>query len=171
MERLFNIDPQLLHDSILMAISIFVLFIILSYVLIEPVRKILNERKEKITTDLESASNLKNEASKLKEEYELKIKNINKESEKILSESREKAIQNETKLLSEAKLKSNKIIEEAKKNSMLEYERLSESIKNEIVEVSTSIAEKIINEEIDSKKAKDLVDDSVNKLGDIKWQD
>ena len=154
-----------------MAISIFVLFIILSYVLIEPVRKILNERKEKITNDLESASNLKNEASKLKEEYELKIKNINKESEKILSDSREKAIQNETKLLSEAKLKSNKIIEEAKKNSMLEYERLSESIKNEIVEVSTSIAEKIINEEIDSKKAKDLVDDSVDKLGDIKWQD
>ena len=171
MERLFNIDPQLIHDSILMAISIFVLFIILSYVLIEPVRKILNERKEKITNDLESASNLKNEASKLKEEYELKIKNINKESEKILSDSREKAIQNETKLLSEAKLKSNKIIEEAKKNSMLEYERLSESIKNEIVEVSTSIAEKIINEEIDSKKAKDLVDDSVDKLGDIKWQD
>ena len=88
-----------------------------------------------------------------------------------MSDSREKAIQNETKLLSEAKLKSNKIIEEAKKNSMLEYERLSESIKNEIVEVSTSIAEKIINEEIDSKKAKDLVDDSVDKLGDIKWQD
>ena len=171
MERLFNIDPQLLHDSILMAISIFVLFIILSYVLIDPVRKILNQRKEKISSDLEEADSLKSEALKLKEEYELRIKNINKESEEILSKSREKALQNENKLLSDAKLKSSKIIEDAKKNAQLEQEKLYDSIKKEIVEVSSSIAEKLIDEEIDSSKAKKLVDNSVDKLGNIKWQD
>ena len=48
MSRLFDLDWQLLADSCLMIIAIFVLFLALSYFLFNPARKFLNDRKEKI---------------------------------------------------------------------------------------------------------------------------
>mgnify|MGYP001542317161 CR=1 FL=1 len=45
MSRLFDLDWQLLADSCLMIIAIFVLFLALSYFLFNPARKFLNDRK------------------------------------------------------------------------------------------------------------------------------
>ena len=55
MSRLFDLDWQLLADSSLMIIAIFFLFLILSYFLFNPARKMLNSRKEKIQNELEIA--------------------------------------------------------------------------------------------------------------------
>ena len=44
MSRLFDLDWQLLADSCLMIIAIFVLFLALSYFLFNPARKFLNDR-------------------------------------------------------------------------------------------------------------------------------
>ena len=48
MERLFDLDFQLLHDAILTAVSVFFLFMLLSYLLFNPVRDMLNKRREKL---------------------------------------------------------------------------------------------------------------------------
>ena len=53
MTRLFNLDFQLLHDTVLLAIAIFFLFLALSYLLFNPVRKMLKDRQEKIATDID----------------------------------------------------------------------------------------------------------------------
>ena len=44
MERLFDLDFQLLHDAVLLAIAVFVLFLVMSYLLFDPVRKMLQDR-------------------------------------------------------------------------------------------------------------------------------
>ena len=48
MERLFNLDPQLLHDAVLLAIAVFVMFLLLSYLLFNPARDFLKKREERI---------------------------------------------------------------------------------------------------------------------------
>ena len=55
MTRLFNLDFQLLHDTVLLAIAVFFLFLALSYLLFNPVRKMLKDRQEKIATDIDTA--------------------------------------------------------------------------------------------------------------------
>lgn len=52
MERLFDLDWQLLADSCLTIIAIFVLFWAMSYFLFNPARKMLNDRKNKIHDEL-----------------------------------------------------------------------------------------------------------------------
>ena len=96
MTRLFNLDFQLLHDTVLLAIAIFFLFLALSYLLFNPVRKMLKDRQEKIATDIDTALADKKDAAALKAEYEAKLKNIDKEAEQILSEARQKALKNES---------------------------------------------------------------------------
>ena len=55
MERLFNLDAQLLFDAVVMGLSMFLLFALLSYLLFDPVRKLLEDRKARVAADQESA--------------------------------------------------------------------------------------------------------------------
>ena len=48
MSRLFDLDWQLVADSCLTIIAVFVLFLCMSYFLFNPARKMLNSRKDKI---------------------------------------------------------------------------------------------------------------------------
>ena len=77
--RLFNLDAQLIHDAILLAIAVFVLFLLLSYLLFNPARKMLEGRKQRIADELKNAADDKETAAKLKAEYEEKLKNVDKE--------------------------------------------------------------------------------------------
>ena len=54
----------------------------------------LEDRKLKIKTDLDTAKSDKEDAAALKAEYDAKLKNIEKEAEQILSEARQKALKN-----------------------------------------------------------------------------
>ena len=56
MTRLFDLDFQLLFDSVSLGISVFFLFLIMSYFLFNPVRKLLQDRQEKIRQDIASAA-------------------------------------------------------------------------------------------------------------------
>ena len=85
MDRMFGLDWQLLADSTLTIIAVFALFAIMSYFLFNPARKMLNDRKEKIRTELEDARTNMETAQGLKEEYEGKLKNVEKEAEGIVS--------------------------------------------------------------------------------------
>ena len=103
MERLFNLDFQLLSDAVLTAISVFVLFLIASYLLFNPARDLLKKRQDKIKGDIDSAEKDKEDAAALKAEYDAKMKDIQRESEEILSEARKKAKANEAQIVAEAK--------------------------------------------------------------------
>lgn len=83
--RLFNLDPQLLHDAVLLAIAVFVMFLFLSYMLFNPAREMLKKRQDKVKNDIDSAEKSREDAAKLKEEYENRLREIHKEEDAILS--------------------------------------------------------------------------------------
>ena len=55
MTRLFDLDMQLVHDTLLMALSVGALFLALSYLLFDPVRALLADRQQRIAQELEGA--------------------------------------------------------------------------------------------------------------------
>ena len=99
-QRIFDLDPQLLHDALILAINIFILFLAGSYFLFNPVRDMLKKRQDMIEADIENAKKDKEEAALLKSEYDDKLKNVDKEADKILADARKKAmLREEPKLL------------------------------------------------------------------------
>ena len=46
--RIFGLDPQLVFQVAFQMLAIFILFLAASYLLLDPVRKILNDRKERV---------------------------------------------------------------------------------------------------------------------------
>ncbi len=94
MERLFDLDFQLLHDAVITAVAVFVLFLFLSYMLFKPTRELLRKRQERIQTDLDTARADRDEALSLKNEYETKMAGAQKDADAVLSEARKKAVKN-----------------------------------------------------------------------------
>ena len=103
LEYLFDLTPQLISDSILTLLAVITLFFCLSYFLFNPAREMLRKRSEKIQGELEDAKTNQGQAAALKQEYEAKLKDINKEAEAILSETSKKALYNEAKIIAKEK--------------------------------------------------------------------
>lgn len=95
---LFNLDAQLLFDTVLLAVAVFFLFMLMSYLLFNPARKLLKDRQDRIESDINTAVADKESAAALKAEYEGKLKDIDKEAEAILTEARQKALKTRTRL-------------------------------------------------------------------------
>ena len=91
--RLFGLDYQLLFDAAITAINVFILFLLVSVILFNPVRNMLKKRQDKITSDRETAEKNRADALAMKAEYEEKLKAANKEAELILSDARKTVLQ------------------------------------------------------------------------------
>ena len=170
MTRLFDLDFQLLHDTVLLAIAVFFLFMMLSYLLFNPVRKMLEDRKLKIKTDLDTAKTDKEEAAVLKSEYDEKLKNIEKEAEQILSEARQKALKNEARIVEEAKEEAARIIKRANEEAELEKKRAMDEMKHEIITIASMMAGKVVSASIDTTIQDTLVEETLREMGDSTWQ-
>ena len=169
MERLFDLDMQLVHDTILLAIAVFFLFLAMSYLLFNPVRKMLEDRKLKIRTELDDAAADKADAAALKVQYEEKLKDIDKEAEAILSEARQKALHNEAKIVEEAKEEAARIIARANEEALLEKKRVVDEMKQEMISVAAAMAAKVISANIDINIQNQLVDETIKEMGESTW--
>jgi F-type H+-transporting ATPase subunit b len=169
MSRLFDLDWQLISDSCLMIIAIFVLMLIMSYFLFNPARKMLNARKEKVRNELDTARQDKEEAERLKTEYETKLKEIDKEAENILSEARRKALDNEAQTVARAKEEAAAILSRARTEAELEKQKMSDEVKNEIVSVAALMAGKVVAASIDTTVQDQLIDETLKEMGDKTW--
>ena len=169
MERLFDLDFQLLHNAVLVAISVFVLFMIMSYMLFNPVRDLLKKRQEKIENDISTANKDKEDAYALKEQYETKIKQVEKESEEILTAARKKAMSNEAQIIAEAKEEAVRIIEQAKVEAKLEKEKAADQMKQQMIEIASLMAGKVVASNIDTTVQNSLVEETLNEVGESSW--
>lgn len=169
MERLFDLDWQLLADSCLTIIAVFVLFLALSYFLFNPARKMLNARKEKIHNELEDAKQNMEEAQGLKVQYEDKLKNVDKEAEGILSDARKRALANENQIIDQAKEEAARIIERARVEAELEKQKLSDDVKKEMVSLASIMAGKVVSASIDTTVQNQLIDETLKEMGDSTW--
>ena len=170
MQRLFGLDMQLLHDVVLMALAVFFLFLFMSKMLFNPARKMLEERKKRIATDIETAETDKKDAAALKAEYEAKLKNIDKEAEQILSEARQKAQKNAARIESEAKEEAARIICTANDEAELSKKRAMDEVKQEMITVASMMAAKVVAANIDAAVQDTLVEETLKEMGDSTWQ-
>ena len=166
---IFRLDAQLLFDAAILAFNIFLLFILLSYILFNPARNMLKKRQEMITATREETAVANEEAKALKEEYDAKLKEADKAAEAILAEARKKAIKNEEKIISDAKLEAAAIIEQARKEANLEKEKASDDVKKEIIKVATLMASKMVSASISEAEQNQLIDETLREMGDDTW--
>ena len=169
MERLFGLDAQLLFEVVLSMIAVFTLFVALSYILFDPVRDMLKKRQEMVQETKDTANKEKEDALKLKAEYDAKVKNAEAEAEEILSEARRRALKNERAILEEAKEEAARIIANANVQIDLEKKKAMDDLKQEVVAIATMMAGKMVAVSMDEKTQNQLIEDTLKEMGDETW--
>ena len=134
MERLFNLDPQLIHDAVLLALAD------------------------------------KADARKLKEDYNAKIQNINAEAEEILAQARQKALDNEAKIIAEAKEEAARILSRANAQVELERKAAADDMKKEMIALASLMAEKAVAGAVDAKVQDTMVESTLKEIGEDTWR-
>lgn len=168
--RLFTLDAQFLFDTIVLALSMLVLFTALSYLLFNPVRDLLEKRKQRVWEEQETAKREKQEAIAYKEEYDEKLKAVDKEAEAILNEARKRAMKNENKIVAEAKEEAARIIARANTEIQLEKKQALDDMKQEMITIASMMAEKIVSASIDTNVQESLIEDTLKEMGESTWR-
>ena len=168
-DYIFGLDPQLIVDSVITLLAMFVLFLMLTYLLFNPARNMLEKRQEHIREQLDTAAKEKEDAIAFKSEYDAKLKAVDKEAEEILSETRKKAMKKESDIVNEAKEEAARILDRANHEVELEKSKVKDDVKKEIIYVASVMAGKIVASSLDENKQSQLIADTLKEMGDETW--
>lgn len=170
MDRLLGFDPQLLFDSFVTGINVFILFFALSYMLFNPVREVLERRKQKIAGELKNAADDKEAALAMKEEYEARLLEVKKEAEEILEDARKRAKQREAEIITEAREEADRIVTRGSREVELERKKALDDMKEQIISIASVMAGKVVAASIDTTVQDALIDETLKEMGESTWQ-
>jgi F-type H+-transporting ATPase subunit b len=153
-----------------MALSMLLLVTALSYLLFNPLRDMLEKRRQRIQDDRESAKKEKEDAIRYKEEYEAKLLAADKEVQEILSEARKRAMKNGAKIEAEAREEAARILARAHTEVELEKKQALDDVKQEMISIATMMAEKVVSVSVDAEIQERLIEDTLKEMGENTWQ-
>ena len=158
---LLSVNPGL----IIWTIIIFVLLLILlKKVAWGPLIKALNNREETIKSSIENAEQQLKDAQELLEQNKKVLSEANAQAQKIIIDGREMATKLRDDIVNKASEDSRKIVEQSKQEIEQQKVTAMEQMKDEISDLAIKTAEIILNETLDAKKQKKIVDDFLNRI-------
>ncbi|MDD4371807.1 MAG: F0F1 ATP synthase subunit B [Anaerostipes sp.] len=145
--------------------NIIVFFLILRKFLFKPVTKIMEERKAIITKGLDEADAAKEEAQKMKTEYEASIANAKEEAQGIIADAKDRANMEYQGKIKQANEEIAQMKESASEDVKAEKERAMVSLQSEIAGIALLAASKVVEKEVDKASNEQLVDDFLKEAG------
>ena len=143
-------------------------FLLLLYVLAKfawkPLLKMLEDRENLIKSSLKDAEKAKLELESLTQESEAITAKARSEAQSILAESKSAANKVKEDTIAKAKEQAIKIRDDAKKQIEVEKDKAISDIKQEVVNLTLSVAEKLINKNLNDADNKSLIEESLKKV-------
>ena len=137
-------------------INLLILYVVFRVFLFKRVDRILAARREEIEDSTRSATKKEQEAEQLKESYKMKLQDADKECEEIISKSRKDGYDEYDRIVSDAKVKADQIISEAKHNAQVEAQREKDAYVSELTDLVVHAANKIAVSKHDEESDKEL---------------
>ena len=131
-----------------------------------PVKDMMEKRRQKVIDDLDQAASDRKKAEILANEREAALKNSRQEATHILSVAKSNAQKTGKQIVSEAKAEASAIRERAKADAAQAKSDALNEARNEVADLSVTIAEKVIAKNLSAADQKDLVDQFIKGLND-----
>ena len=147
-------------------LNLLILFLLFKKFLFKPVNNMLKKRQSEIDEKYAAADEAKRVAEDDRLLWDEKIGTVKAETETMIKNAQDSAKRQSETILSKAKEQAEGIIHQAENAAQLEMKKAEDSIKKEIVEVSTVLANKILEREINTSDHRSLIDSFIEKIGD-----
>ena len=146
--------------------NLMIQLLIFKKLLLNPVKKVIAERKAKADSQIADAEKLRTEAEAMKAEYEQNLQNARTEANQIVAAAQKTAAARSEELLGEARAQAAALKQKAEADIAQERKKAVNEVKDEIGGIAMEIASKVVEREISEKDHKDLIDEFIKNVGE-----
>lgn len=140
-------------------VNFIILFALLSIVAYKPVLKILEDRQAKIKESMEQAEKIRQETARSEEEIKAHLEKARKEGQGVIAQATQIGERLKEEAKQSARQEAESLITKARSEIQREREKSIEELRAEFADIAILAAEKIINETLDKKKHRKIIDD------------
>ena len=146
--------------------NLMIQLVIFKKLLLNPVKKVIAERKAKADSQIADAQKLRTEAEAMKAEYEQNLQNARTEANQIVAAAQKTAAARSEELLGEARAQAAALKQKAEADIAQERKKAVNEVKDEIGGMAMEIASKVVEHEIREADHKDLIDEFIKNVGE-----
>ena len=146
--------------------NLMIQLVIFKKLLLNPVKKVIAERKAKADSQIADAQKLRTEAEAMKAEYEQNLQNARSEANQIVASAQKTAAARSEELLGEARAQAAALKQKAEADIAQERKKAVNEVKDEIGGMAMEIASKVVEREIREADHKDLIDEFIKNVGE-----
>ncbi len=146
--------------------NLMIQLVIFKKLLLNPVKKVIAERKAKADSQIADAEKLRTEAEAMKAEYEQNLQNARTEANQIVAAAQKTAAARSEELLGEARAQAAALKQKAEADIAQERKKAVNEVKDEIGGIAMEIASKVVEREISENDHKDLIDEFIKNVGE-----
>ena len=146
--------------------NLMIQLVIFKKLLLNPVKKVIAERKAKADSQIADAQKLRTEAEAMKAEYEQNLQNARTEANQIVAAAQKTATARSEELLGEARAQAAALKQKAEADIAQERKKAVNEVKDEIGGMAMEIASKVVEREIREAAHKDLIDEFIKNVGE-----
>ena len=158
---LVQLDPGLFVWTIL---TFLLLVFVLAKFAWKPLLKMLQDREDMVRSSIEDAEKAKSELERLNEESEAIMAKARSEAQSILADGKAAAEKVKDDIIAKSKEQANKMREDAGNQIQVEKDKAISEIKKEVVNLTLSVAEKLIQKNLSDADNKSLIEESLKKV-------
>ena len=146
--------------------NLMIQLVIFKKLLLNPVKKVIAERKAKADSQIADAQKLRTEAEAMKAEYEQNLQNARTEANQIVAAAQKTATARSEELLGEARAQAAALKQKAEADIAQERKKAVNEVKDEIGGMAMEIASKVVEREIREADHKALIDEFIKNVGE-----
>ena len=146
--------------------NLMIQLVIFKKLLLNPVKKVIAERKAKADSQIADAQKLRTEAEAMKAGYEQNLQNARTEANQIVAAAQKTATARSEELLGEARAQAAALKQKAEADIAQERKKAVNEVKDEIGGMAMEIASKVVEREIREADHKDLIDEFIKNVGE-----
>jgi F-type H+-transporting ATPase subunit b len=136
-----------------------ILFGLLSVLLYKPMRRMLDERSNRIKESMEQAEQIKEQMTKSEEQVKLQLDTARREGQDILAQAAQMGERLKEEAKGEARQEAEVIVARARTEIERERDQAIDEVKREFVDLAITAAEKVVNESLDREKHRRLIEE------------
>jgi len=149
---------------ILQWINFGILLFFLSKVLYKPLMNVLDKRRAMVEGEINEAKKKHEEAQEVLREYQQRLDDLRLEGRKIIEDARRQAVLEKDRILDSASAEAKLIIENARLEIESHAQQASDEIKKQVADLVIDCASKVVEREVSEQDHQKYIEDFITRV-------
>ncbi len=152
-------------DMVFVMISFLILMYLIKLVAWKPITKMMQNRSDKIASDIDSAKESRDKAAELAQKRQAELAKTREDANSLINTAKQNGQRQREQIVEDARQEASNLKSSAEKDIEQQRQEALANSRKDVASLSIEIASKIISKELNEQDQKGLVDSYIEGLG------